>query len=150
MKMYKVTYQLEEEAPAVVMVQASSKKTLSDATEVAIIKSLHAQQLSREEVKDMMKGGFTILESEEVDMPSAPAPKGHICPTVAQDEREWLIWSIEHNGWWKAGRSGYSELREEAGVYSTSDALEIVKGANIGLHDVPNEAMIAYETNSSH
>ncbi len=54
----------------------------------------------------------------------------------------WLIWSIEHEGWWKAGWNGYTKFRTEAGVYSYEEAYKIVKGANINDNDVPNEAMI--------
>ncbi len=55
---------------------------------------------------------------------------------------KWLIWSIEHNAWWKPGHAGYTKSRKEAGRYSYTEALKIVKGANINLRDEPNEAMI--------
>ncbi len=58
--------------------------------------------------------------------------------------REWLIWSIEHSGWWKPNSNGYTKKREEAGLYTFEEAKRIVKSANIHLHDVPNEAMIEY------
>ena len=58
-------------------------------------------------------------------------------------ETKFLIWSEEHRGWWKAGRCGYTENRGQAGRYSFDEALEIVKGANINLRDIPNEAMVA-------
>lgn len=57
----------------------------------------------------------------------------------------WLIWSIEHNGWWKHKGFGYTENLLDAGVFSYTKALEIIDGANIGLkqgHNKPNEAMI--------
>lgn len=57
-------------------------------------------------------------------------------------DKFWLIWSIEHNAWWKPNSVGYTVLRHEAGTYLYEDALRIVKGANIALHDVPNEAMV--------
>ena len=57
-------------------------------------------------------------------------------------KRCWLIWSIEHQGWWKENHNGYVKVRKAAGGYTLEEALEIVKGANIGEHDVPNEAMI--------
>lgn len=37
---------------------------------------------------------------------------------------------------------GYGNSRKHAGRYTYEEALKIVKGANIGLHNVPNEAMI--------
>ena len=57
---------------------------------------------------------------------------------------KWLIWSIEHNGWWKPSYHGYTKLRSEAGIYSYDEALSIVEGANINNKDIPNEAMIKF------
>ena len=57
-------------------------------------------------------------------------------------KRDFLIWSIEHNAWWKPLSRGYTEKREQAGRYTFQEACKIVKGANIMLKDVPNEAMI--------
>lgn len=58
--------------------------------------------------------------------------------------KKWLIWSIEHKAWWKAGYRGYTELRWLAGSYSYDEALKIIDGANINKNDVPNEAMIPF------
>jgi len=44
--------------------------------------------------------------------------------------RQFLIWSEEHGGWWKPGRSGYTRSMEEAGRYSEDDAILIVWLAN--------------------
>lgn len=60
------------------------------------------------------------------------------------NEKLYLIWSIEHNGWWKPAMNGYTQKRNEAGKYNFATASLIVKNANIGLHDIPNEAMIEY------
>lgn len=57
-------------------------------------------------------------------------------------EKKWLIWSIEHGSWWNSHERGYVTERSRAGLYTYADALNIVKNANIGLHDVPNEAMV--------
>lgn len=54
----------------------------------------------------------------------------------------WLIWSIEHDAWWRPSHRGYTPLRKEAGLYEYEEALQIVKGANITMANVPNEAMI--------
>jgi hypothetical protein len=56
----------------------------------------------------------------------------------------WFIWSIEHGAWWKPRHNGYTELLSEAGLYKYREALKIVEGANIGLHDEPHEAMILF------
>lgn len=57
----------------------------------------------------------------------------------------YLIWSIEHNGWWMPAERGYTQSRDKAGVYTFERASEIVKSANIHNKDVPNEAMIEFE-----
>ena len=52
------------------------------------------------------------------------------------------IWSNEHSGWWKSNKLGYTQNRKEAGIYSEAEARDIVEMANIGLKDIPNEAMV--------
>lgn len=61
-----------------------------------------------------------------------------------QDKTQWLIWSIEHNAWWAPNEQGYTPYRSMAGKYSTEDASRIVKSANIGELNIPNEAMIIF------
>jgi hypothetical protein len=56
--------------------------------------------------------------------------------------RNYLIWSIEHSAWWKPNQIGYCDKRENAGRYTLSEASAIVREANIGNNDIPNEAMI--------
>lgn len=55
---------------------------------------------------------------------------------------KWIIWSLEHQGWWKKNHTGYTQKKEEAGEYDYDEALRIVRGANIAGKDIPNEAMI--------
>jgi hypothetical protein len=40
-----------------------------------------------------------------------------------------LIWSNEHVAWWRPGRSGYTMDIRQAGVYSETEAREIVAQA---------------------
>lgn len=40
------------------------------------------------------------------------------------------IWSIEHRGWWKPGRQGYTPRASAAGLYTQAEAEEICRGAN--------------------
>lgn len=61
------------------------------------------------------------------------------------NENLYLIYSLEHDAWWGNDRRGYVERRYKAGKYTFEEALKIVSEANIGLHDVPNEAMIKAE-----
>ncbi len=57
---------------------------------------------------------------------------------------EFLIWSIEHNAWWRPSADGYTGNRELAGRYSFEKATIIVNAANelILPSDPPNEAMV--------
>lgn len=60
-------------------------------------------------------------------------------------EEFWLIWSIEHRGWWGPSHRGYVSHREFAGRYTREEAEEIVRGANHFHNDQagpPYEAMV--------
>jgi hypothetical protein len=54
----------------------------------------------------------------------------------------WVIWSIEHNAWWKHDSDGYTRDRQQAGKYTLEVARDIVNQANIVRCDVPSVAMI--------
>jgi len=41
----------------------------------------------------------------------------------------YLVWSNEHDGWWKAGGWGYSAALKSAGHYTRDEALDICKRA---------------------
>jgi hypothetical protein len=45
-------------------------------------------------------------------------------------DRVYVIWSFEHDAWWKPHRLGYTLEIEEAGHYSADEANEIVDNAN--------------------
>lgn len=63
------------------------------------------------------------------------------------DQYAWLIWSIEHNAWWRANHNGYSENRDDAGRYPYEEAVKIVSSANkYRRFTVPNEAMVRDES----
>jgi hypothetical protein len=42
-----------------------------------------------------------------------------------------LIWSIEHGGWWGPARRGYVQDPRDAGRYARDEAEDIVTDANI-------------------
>lgn len=50
---------------------------------------------------------------------------------------KYLIWSNEHNAWWRAGRAGYTNDKKSAGRYSGEEAAQIIANANIAL--APNQ-----------
>ena len=39
---------------------------------------------------------------------------------------KYLIWSFEHNAWWRPNECGYTENIDEAGRYEPEDAKRIV------------------------
>ena len=41
-----------------------------------------------------------------------------------------LIWSIEHDAWWRPGWQGYTRRLDEAGRYTREAADEILERAN--------------------
>lgn len=56
---------------------------------------------------------------------------------------KWLIWSFEHDAWWKANEIGYTRDLAEAGTYSFAKAIAIVGRANQYRGEkMPNEAML--------
>ena len=58
--------------------------------------------------------------------------------------REYLIWSIEHDAWWRPGEMGYTTTLREAGRYSKHQASVIVGHANlVKFHEcmIPVEAL---------
>lgn len=42
----------------------------------------------------------------------------------------YLIWSNEHQAWWRAESRGYTTLLQQAGRYSFDEAITICNGAN--------------------
>lgn len=60
-------------------------------------------------------------------------------------EKQYLIWSIEHQGWWLPNERGYTQNRDRAGIYSSKRAHEIVESANINLKDIPNESLVEFK-----
>jgi hypothetical protein len=43
---------------------------------------------------------------------------------------KYLIWSEEHQAWWKPGKTGYTRSIFKAGRYEQPEAVEIVKSGN--------------------
>lgn len=56
---------------------------------------------------------------------------------------KYLIWSVEHQGWWAVARCGYVDNPLEAGVYDENEANDICRDANIACGEgVVEEIMI--------
>ncbi len=44
---------------------------------------------------------------------------------------QYVIWSIEHTAWWRAGEMGYTGALVEAGIYGHAAANRILANANL-------------------
>lgn len=53
-----------------------------------------------------------------------------------------LIWSHEHQGYWRPARRGYTQNRAEAGRYNLLEALGICADTNEHCGQFPNETMV--------
>jgi hypothetical protein len=47
---------------------------------------------------------------------------------------KWLIWSNEHEAWWRPNGNGYTMLRAEAGEYGFAKAVEICAANTYRAH----------------
>jgi hypothetical protein len=47
-------------------------------------------------------------------------------PRVPLTGDRWLVWSNEHNGWWRPGRAGYTEDMGQAGRFTFTEAQQII------------------------
>jgi len=64
---------------------------------------------------------------------------------------KYLIWSNEHEGWWRPNHHGYTVYKEIAGVYEEKEAFDIVEKANKYINwghypdeitPTPNESLV--------
>lgn len=63
-------------------------------------------------------------------------------------EKLYLIWSNEHNAWWRPNSQGYTHSIAAAGRYSLKEAISVSNQANYDWNDMrelPNELPIAEE-----
>ena len=56
--------------------------------------------------------------------------------------RRFLIWSNEHQAYWRPNRAGYTERASDAGLYPQNEAIEICEAASHGSKGTPNETML--------
>ena len=64
--------------------------------------------------------------------------------TTPTQEQMFLIWSNEHNAWWRGQRNGYTKARSDAGRYTLLEACKILEAANRHVADDvhPDETMV--------
>lgn len=54
------------------------------------------------------------------------------------EDNIYFIWSIEHNGWWKPNKNGYTIEFNKAGQYTKEEAYKICANANWNsLSEIP-------------
>jgi hypothetical protein len=66
---------------------------------------------------------------------------------------DYVIWSFEHDAWWRPGGWGYTNHLAEAGRYTADDATRIVRKANVcTIHEqaFPVYVAEAYEQRGWH
>jgi hypothetical protein len=69
----------------------------------------------------------------------------HVFGAPRPPEEQYLVWSNEHKGWWRADSAGYTSSSKEAGRYSRGEAIEICRWGKSGWRkhdDVPDELPI--------
>jgi hypothetical protein len=59
------------------------------------------------------------------------------------DERYYLIYSREHNAWWRPNGAGYCNKTEDAGRYTYSDAIARCNSRSVDDPDYPAEVLAA-------
>lgn len=62
-------------------------------------------------------------------------------PLSSIREEQWLIWSNEHNSWWRSNRFGYTKNISEAGRYQLWEAKAICDAAG-HKSGIPNEVIV--------
>ena len=50
---------------------------------------------------------------------------------MSVNDQLYVVWSLEHQAWWKASRFGYAETLADAGRFSYAEAADIVRKANV-------------------
>jgi len=60
---------------------------------------------------------------------------------------KFIIWSNEHQAWWRGGYCGYTDRKSQAGFYTLDEASRICFTANKGqsFDALPNEMMFPIE-----
>lgn len=60
---------------------------------------------------------------------------------MTDTSQKYLVWSNEHNAWWRPDYCGYTNHIQAAGRYSREVAVKICTGANYGFArgERPNE-----------
>lgn len=57
---------------------------------------------------------------------------------MSESAKDYFIWSVEHDGWWKPNKAGYCASWSSAGRYSKEEAYQISARANwCSLNEVP-------------
>jgi hypothetical protein len=66
--------------------------------------------------------------------------RANICAAMSEPVW-WVVWSFEHDGWWRPGGWGYTPHLAEAGHYTEADARRIEHQANYHRRTVYEKAL---------
>ena len=69
---------------------------------------------------------------DELDLARVEDVIRRYTPAKVIPDGYWLIWSNEHNAWWRPGRCGYTQDEKQAGRYSMAEAVDICSKAGDG------------------
>ncbi|HEV7297950.1 MAG TPA: hypothetical protein VGN72_01190 [Tepidisphaeraceae bacterium] len=69
---------------------------------------------------------------------------------VNPNDGPWLVWSNEHNAWWRPEWKGYTQQVRDAGRYGLAEARQICDGPPMNprrwtageYHGTPDEVMV--------
>jgi len=92
--------------------------------------------------------GYKLKDFQCVTFGITSSPSDKTLSEIMKKEQRYLIWSIEHNAWWRPHKNGYTSKVSDAGSYSETEAFGIVFYANFALKEndrfIPDEALVPH------
>jgi len=101
-----------------------------------VLESLPAEPMSKAELQ-LLAQVEDALDRRAVIV----AIKGVSNEQPVNESHDWLIWSYQHNAWWRPGRMGYTHDPNKVGRYTVTEALAICNEANRYSRQI-NETMV--------
>jgi len=95
-----------------------------------------AQKLA-EDIEMALIGGPLSGDWVEIIQPVLASRLGPVIEAISSPL--WLVWSNEHEAWWKPKRCGYTLTIAEAGRYTLAAALSCCDTRSVRPDGVPNE-----------
>ena len=63
---------------------------------------------------------------------------------MSEEDEPYLVWSVQHNAWWRDNLAGYTKRVLYAGLYSKAEALNISHHGRDGwgVNQLPDEIAV--------